>query len=269
MSKVFLIIGKSYSGKDTLLSKILDNKPFCERNDLYQLVRYTTRSIRPSEVDGEDYHFITDEYYEENFKDNPMSVTTSFNSEFGYLHYITDFSKLDKRKNYIMTGDPDSIKPFKKILGDKLCIIWLLPPDWVLFKRFSNRDDNPEYSEKKYKEIQRRYVDDLIKFNKANSFLVDTTSMINLGEFVYHTHILLQIQKFIDGDKDSVIFNSIGTTKFKKEYNASYLIKSYYDIIKDFSEGKIPICNGAIILNTKEETFTIADEVKIIPQLPV
>lgn len=255
MSKVFLIIGKSFSGKDTFLSYILESKVFCEKHNLHPLVRYTTRGKRPNEVDGVNYHFITDEYYYENFKDNPESVVTSFKSEFGELHYITDFSKLDKDKNYILQGDPESIRPFKEILGDDLCVIFLLPPDWVLFERFGDRDDNAEYSDKKYQEIQRRYVDDLFKFSRANEFLADVSVIINLGKFVHKLKIKYHMQNFINNDFDSVIFNSQGTTRIKKWKGCSSVIH----LISDIKNGIIRICNGGILLNTRDESITIVD----------
>ena len=256
MSKVFLVIGKSFSGKDTFLSYILESEVFCERNNLYPLVRYTTRSIRPNEVEGVDYHFINDKYYKKNFKDNPKAVVTSFKSEFGHLHYITDFSNLDEDKNYILVGDPESIQPFKEILGDDLCVIFLLPPDWVLFERFSNRDDNAKYSDKKYQEIQRRYVDDLIKFSKANEFLVNVPVIINLGKFVHKLKIKYHMQNFINNDFNSVILNSQGTTRFKNEYGPFIFTRPNYE---NLNEGIIKICNGGILLNTRDESIIIKD----------
>lgn len=256
MGKVFLVMGKSLSGKDTFKSYILESEVFCERNNLYPLVRYTTRGIRPNEVEGVDYHFISDEYYEKNFKDNPKAVVTSFKSEFGHLHYITDFSNLDEDKNYILVGDPESIQPFKEILGDDLCVIFLLPPDWVLFERFGNRDDNAEYSDKKYQEIQRRYVDDLFKFSKANEFLVNVPVIINLGKFVHKLKIKYHMQNFINNDFNSVIFNYKGTTRFKNDYDPFIFTRPNYE---NLNKGIIEICNGGILLNTRDESITIVD----------
>ena len=43
------------------------------------------RNEEAEEVDGEDYHFIDDEYYFREFKDNYKCVATSYNSDFGKL----------------------------------------------------------------------------------------------------------------------------------------------------------------------------------------
>ena len=199
-SKVFMIIGKSFSGKDTLLNKILSNEDFCRKNHLVRLVRYTTRKIRPGEVDGIDYHFINDEEYKKSSGNNKM-VVSSYQSEFGLLHYITDFSKLEPGKNYIAVSDVESIEEYKKILGDKLCLIYLLPPDWVLFERFSRRPDNSEYDELKYKEIHRRYIDDLLKFGKkSNIFLANCNSIILVGREYDEDIFKFYINRFINND---------------------------------------------------------------------
>ena len=57
MGKIFCIIGKSSTGKDTLYQRILERKDL----QLRQIVSYTTRPIRAGEVDGTEYHFCTHE----------------------------------------------------------------------------------------------------------------------------------------------------------------------------------------------------------------
>lgn len=57
---MIVLVGESASGKSTL------QKDFIKRHPEYsKLVTYTTRAIRPGEVDGVDYHFVTDEQFEE------------------------------------------------------------------------------------------------------------------------------------------------------------------------------------------------------------
>lgn len=53
MGKIFCIIGKSSTGKDTLYQRILGRHDLALR----QIVSYTTRPIRAGEVDGIEYHF--------------------------------------------------------------------------------------------------------------------------------------------------------------------------------------------------------------------
>ena len=56
MAKLFLIMGKSASGKDTLYKDIVARFG----DELGTVVPYTTRPIREGEQEGVEYHFITE-----------------------------------------------------------------------------------------------------------------------------------------------------------------------------------------------------------------
>ena len=57
MGKIFYIMGKSSSGKDTIYENLLGR----EGLSLHPLIMYTTRPIRAGETDGVQYHFVTEE----------------------------------------------------------------------------------------------------------------------------------------------------------------------------------------------------------------
>ena len=54
MSKIYIVIGKSATGKDTIFKKLLEEKDL----ELKTVVMYTTRPIRVSEADGVEYYFV-------------------------------------------------------------------------------------------------------------------------------------------------------------------------------------------------------------------
>ncbi len=60
MSRIFYIMGKSASGKDTIYKKLLDRIP-----GLKTITPYTTRPIRDGEVNGVEYFFTTREELEQ------------------------------------------------------------------------------------------------------------------------------------------------------------------------------------------------------------
>ena len=60
MGKIFCILGKSSSGKDTIFKRILEY----EELRLKTLVLYTTRPLRLGEVNGREYWFVTKEQME-------------------------------------------------------------------------------------------------------------------------------------------------------------------------------------------------------------
>ena len=249
-SKVFMIIGKSFSGKDTLLNNILNDEEFCKRTNLNRLVRYTNRKIRPGEVDGRDYNFVSDEYCALT-KDLENVVYSSFESEFGLLYYMTDFTALDPNKNYIVVGDPENIEPYKKVLGDRLCLIYLAPPDWVLFQRFSKRDDNADYDDLKYKEIHRRYIDDLKKFNqRSNTFIAGCNCIIVLGKDYLLEDVKECISYFniLDQSNTCVVTQSDSNIIFSTDYNPAF-----NSSIKTALDGEIVLCNNSIVIDTENE----------------
>ena len=62
MKKLILISGPSGSGKSTIIDKILKDYPECK---LSESISYTTRDMRPGEVNGQHYHFVSDEKFDD------------------------------------------------------------------------------------------------------------------------------------------------------------------------------------------------------------
>lgn len=55
MSKLFCIMGKSASGKDTIFKRLVKDREL----DLKTVVSYTTRPMREGEREGVEYHFVS------------------------------------------------------------------------------------------------------------------------------------------------------------------------------------------------------------------
>ena len=60
MGKIFYIMGKSSSGKDTIYSRLLQDSEL----GLSRIVLYTTRPMREGETEGKEYHFTDRDFYE-------------------------------------------------------------------------------------------------------------------------------------------------------------------------------------------------------------
>ena len=61
MAKIYVLMGKSATGKDTIYKKLL------ERDNLHlqEVVTYTTRPIRENETEGMEYHFVDKSFFKQ------------------------------------------------------------------------------------------------------------------------------------------------------------------------------------------------------------
>ena len=57
MGKIYYIMGKSASGKDSIFKELKKKIP-----GLKDIVLYTTRPIRENETEGVEYHFVIEEF---------------------------------------------------------------------------------------------------------------------------------------------------------------------------------------------------------------
>ena len=72
MGRIFYIMGKSATGKDTVFKELLKRRP-----ELTTVVPYTTRPIREGETDGVEYFFTSSEKLEQ-FKNSGKIVERSW-----------------------------------------------------------------------------------------------------------------------------------------------------------------------------------------------
>lgn len=165
MGKIYIITGKSATGKDTLFKKLLENKEI----NLKTVVMYTTRPIRQGEIEGVEYHFVNEEGLKQLEKDNKVIEHRSYNTVHGVWHYFTvNDGQIDlKNYDYLMLGTVESIIQIGKYYGfDHVEPIYLeVADDERLFRsiRREQRQVKPNYAE-----ICRRYLADEEDFSEEN-----------------------------------------------------------------------------------------------------
>ena len=80
MGKIYYMMGKSSSGKDTIYKDIRKDLP-----ELKTLTLYTTRPMREGEKDGVEYYFVTDEILEKYREEGKIiEVQLLLNEKFAY-----------------------------------------------------------------------------------------------------------------------------------------------------------------------------------------
>ena len=102
MGKIFCVIGKSATGKDTVYERLLEDKKL----PVKRLIPYTTRPIREGETEGETYHFCTEEMVKSLEEQGKIIEMRAYNTVYGVWKYFTvDDDQIDLEKhNYMLIG---------------------------------------------------------------------------------------------------------------------------------------------------------------------
>ena len=147
-----ILSSPSGAGKTTLV-KLLSKK-----NSFFISISHTTRKPRPNEIDGNDYHFVSDDEFKRLIKnDEFLEYAKVFKNYYGTTRSPV-IQKLEKKFNVIFDIDwqgADQIR--NKKLDYKLITFFILPPSKkVLFERLSNRDMKDKLiAEERMKQFER------------------------------------------------------------------------------------------------------------------
>lgn len=150
------LVGKSCSGKDTVARELV-------KLGYGKILTYTTRPQRPSELDGVDYHFITENEFKDMIKNKEFLEWRSYQTEEGIWYYgsrLSDFYDYNRKKVVILT--PDGLERLNDLF-DSYISIYLTVKNSILKKRMKKRPNK--------KESKRRYKADKFMFDgKEDNF---------------------------------------------------------------------------------------------------
>lgn len=162
MGKIFYLMGKSSSGKDTVYRKILQSKRF----NLSKIVPYTTRPIRKGEREGVQYHFTDEEGFKKLCDEGKVIEYRTYDTFYGDWRYFTvEDESLDiEKKDYMIIGTPESFNETKKYFGEEKVLPILIDlDDGVRLSRALERERKQENP--KYEEMCRRFLADAKDFS--------------------------------------------------------------------------------------------------------
>lgn len=168
MSKCILVIGKTCSGKNYTMDRIIHDYG----DKVHKVLQHTDRPMRNGEENGKDYIFhsyfpiekfapgscesclchedttpishllhIRESYEKRTFRTNHYS-----------WNYWSDFSEFSKDKANIVAGDKHMIRPYTEHFSD-VHILYTISSDGDRLQRYLNRVDGTMYL---YDEIMRR-----------------------------------------------------------------------------------------------------------------
>lgn len=160
MGKIFYLMGKSASGKDTIYKKAKEQLP-----ELKTIVIYTTRPIREGEREGVEYFFVDDNRLQELQEAGKVIELREYNTVHGIWKYFTaDDGQFDREDHLIAIGTLESYVQLKKYFGDeKLIPIYIEVEDGLRLERALSREKMQ--SEPKYEELCRRFLADAADFS--------------------------------------------------------------------------------------------------------
>lgn len=171
MSKIYVVMGKSATGKDTIFQRL----QMCETLQLHKVISYTTRPIRSKEKDGVAYHFVDDKKLMEYREKKLVIEERAYHTIHGIWHYflVNDGQiRLESGENYIIIGTLESFLQIREYYGEHAVIpIYIEIPDDIRLERALAREKKQEHP--KYAELCRRFLADEEDFSE--------TKLINAG----------------------------------------------------------------------------------------
>ncbi len=157
MGKIFCLMGKSSTGKDTIYKELLKS----EKLGLQTIVPYTTRPIRIGEEEGREYHFTDEAGYHKLSEAGKIVEARAYDTAHGIWRYFTvadESVDLDSR-SYLLIGTVEAYVNLKKYFGEtKVCPILIDIDDGERLQRALARERAQEHP--KYVEMCRRFIAD-------------------------------------------------------------------------------------------------------------
>ena len=163
MGKIFCLMGKSSSGKDTIFKKLLQDQELF----LKPIITYTTRPIRQNESQGLEYYFVTEESLTKYRNMKKIIEQRVYNTVNGKWSYCTlDDGQIDLSQNnyYLLIGTLESYKNLQEYFGSsKVIPLYVEVDDGVRLERALERERQQLYPN--YEELCRRFLADSHDFS--------------------------------------------------------------------------------------------------------
>lgn len=162
MGKIFYLMGKSASGKDSIYKKLISDSDL----SLEGVVMYTTRPMREGEVDGRDYFFIDNEELDRLRGEGKVIEERTYNTMHGPWTYATiDDGQIDLSKgSYLIVGVLSSYIETCRFFGKEAIVpVYVEVEDGERLFRALKRE---RAGNGKYKELCRRFLADSEDFSE-------------------------------------------------------------------------------------------------------
>ena len=165
MGRIYYLLGKSATGKDTLYKEILKRRP-----KLRTVTMYTTRPIREGETDGVEYFFTDREELERQLASGKVIESRTYQTIAGpWTSYTVDDGQFDVAddESCLMIGTLESYEKMCTYFeAGKMVPVYIEVPDGIRLLRAVKREENQK--KPNYREVCRRYLADEKDFSEEN-----------------------------------------------------------------------------------------------------
>ncbi len=181
---LLVVSGPSGVGKGTVISGLMERYP-----DVELSVSCTTRQRRQGEADGEDYHFISDNEFEQMRRSGEFLEWAQVH---GRHYYGTPREPAEQGlamgRTLVLEIDYQGAKSVREHLGDQAVLIFVAPPSWqALVERLRKRHtESPQAIAERLasarEEIKNMGIYDYVVVNDEVAEAVQQLSGILLAE---------------------------------------------------------------------------------------
>lgn len=168
MGKIFYIMGKSASGKDSIFKILISDKSL----NLKTVIMYTTRPPRRGEEDGREYFFRDEAFLRRMEFEDKVIESRTYDTVYGPWSYFTlDDGQIDlNTSSYLMIGTLESFENTKNYFGSKgqdvIVPVYVHVEDGERLLRAVKREQLQETP--RYAELCRRFLADEEDFSPEN-----------------------------------------------------------------------------------------------------
>ena len=165
MGKIFYIMGKSSSGKDSIYRQLEKDQEL----GLKRLVIYTTRPIRDGEENGREYFFADENKLKEFRRNGKLIESRTYQTVYGPWTYFTadDGQVSVGNDSYLGIGTLESFVRLREYYGNEVMWpIYIEVEDGERLERALAREKTQEVP--KYEEMCRRFLADQKDFSEEN-----------------------------------------------------------------------------------------------------
>ena len=179
-NKLFCILGKSASGKTTILNEVLS------KLDIPVLLSCTTRPPRNDESNGVDYNFVTFTAFDEDYKNENILEYDVFRIDSikeTWVYYTKKSDLLLPTTSQIKIVSPTGLSQLmsNKELRDNIVSIYIDAPDRLRKKRYLTREVSPDNMNDRFTRDERNFqhlFTDYIILNDENMSINEASNQI-------------------------------------------------------------------------------------------